>query len=143
AKRCVSCLTFRRQGASCFSQSSPAPGKAVSARAVTKIRIIGSFRKGACTARPTPSHYKGMARCLAPWLERGEVREAAMDDLLKPPEWLIKLMPDARGFLEGGGWLAILGTGGLLLLLLLWATVGRLFRGRSRREPEAELEAPL
>jgi hypothetical protein len=58
-----------------------------------------------------------------------------MDDLLKPPRWLLDLLPDARGFLEGGGWLAVLGVGGLLVLLLLWLTVGRMLRGLFRREP--------
>src|SRR4051794_23272755 len=120
---------FLRDRDSCFGQSSPAPGRAASARAVTRIRIIGSFRKGACTPRPTPSHYNngrrggpGTApaapgirtpppRTLSPKGGSDDTREPEMDDLLKPPEWLINLMPDARGFLEGGGWLAILGVG--------------------------------
>ncbi len=56
-----------------------------------------------------------------------------MDEIKKPPQWLIDLLPQARGFLEGGGWLAILGVGGLLVLLILWLLLRGLFGGRSRR----------
>src|SRR5262249_12356624 len=52
------------------------------------------------------------------------------------PRWLINQFPDARGFFENGGWLAILGVGGLLLLLLLWLTVGKLVGGMfARKQP--------
>jgi hypothetical protein len=61
-----------------------------------------------------------------------------MDDLTKPPQWLINQFPDARGFFENGGWLAILGVGGLLLLFLLWVTVGKLVGGMfARKQPRA------
>jgi hypothetical protein len=66
-----------------------------------------------------------------------------MDELKKPPQWLIDLLPEARGFLEGGGWLAILGVGGLLLLLLLWLAVVRPIRGLFRHEPEAPRVDPV
>ncbi len=55
--------------------------------------------------------------------------------LSKPPDWLTNNVPEgARDFLQGGGWWAVLGAGGLLALLLLWLTVGRLVRGLFRRE---------
>ena len=66
-----------------------------------------------------------------------------MDNLQKPPQWLIDLLPDARGFLEGGGWLAILGVGGLLVLLLLWLLGKRLLGGLFRREPAGPRKDPL
>jgi hypothetical protein len=65
-----------------------------------------------------------------------------MDELRKPPQWLTDLLPQARGFLEGGGWLAVLGVGGLLALLLLWLLVVRPLRGLFRREPEPVPAAP-
>jgi hypothetical protein len=70
-------------------------------------------------------------------------RETPMDELQKPPKWLTDLLPEARGFLEGGGWLAVLGVGGLLLLVLLWLTAGRMMRGLFRRAPEAPPQADL
>jgi hypothetical protein len=60
-----------------------------------------------------------------------------MDELKKPPQWLINLLPEARGFLEGGGWLAILGVGGLLILLVLWLLLRGLLGGGSRRKAQA------
>jgi hypothetical protein len=66
-----------------------------------------------------------------------------MADLLTPPEWLIDRMPGARGFLEGGGWLAVLGVGGLLLLLLLGALIRGLFRRLPQGEAEVDLEEDL
>jgi hypothetical protein len=63
--------------------------------------------------------------------------EGVMDELKKPPQWLINLLPEARGFLEGGGWLAVLGVGGLLILLLLWLLLRGLLGGGSRRKPRA------
>jgi hypothetical protein len=66
-----------------------------------------------------------------------------MDELTKPPQWLVDLFPAARGFLEGGGWLAILGGGVLLVLLLLWLAVVRPMRRLSRREPVIPRADPL
>jgi hypothetical protein len=66
-----------------------------------------------------------------------------MADLLTPPDWLIERMPAARGFLESGGWLAFLGVGGLLLLLLLWMLLRGLFRGESQADAEIDLEEDL
>ena len=65
-----------------------------------------------------------------------------MDALSKPPQWLTDLLPGARGFLEGGGWLALLGVGGLLALLLLWLVIVRPLRGLFRRAPEPTPPAP-
>ena len=62
-----------------------------------------------------------------------------MNDLQKPPQWLTDVLPEARGFLEGGGWLAALGLGALLILLLLWL----MLRGLFRREPAPPPVAPL
>ncbi len=58
-----------------------------------------------------------------------------MDEIQKPPQWLTDLLPEARGFLESGGWLALLGVGSLLVLLLLWLIGRRLFAGLFHREP--------
>jgi hypothetical protein len=54
-----------------------------------------------------------------------------MESLQKPPKWLTDLLPqEAHGFLEGGGWLAVLGVGGLIVLLILWLVLRPLFRRR-------------
>jgi hypothetical protein len=62
-----------------------------------------------------------------------------MDFLTKPPQWLTEALPqEGRGFLENGGWYAILGIGGLIVLLILWALLRPLFRGRRRKGPRKE-----
>jgi hypothetical protein len=61
-----------------------------------------------------------------------------MDFLQRPPQWLSNLLPqEGRNFLENGGWYAILGVGGLIVLFLLWALLRPLFR-RGRRKPAAK-----
>ncbi len=54
-------------------------------------------------------------------------------DILKAPDWFRNLFPEgARSFGGTYGWYAVLVVAGLLLLLLLWAVLTRLFR----RPPE-------
>jgi hypothetical protein len=56
--------------------------------------------------------------------------------ILQPPEWLRQMLPEgARNFLDSGGWYAVLGVLGLLLLLLLWLVCGSILRGLFAREP--------
>lgn len=51
-----------------------------------------------------------------------------MDFLEKPPQWLVDAMPEgARGIVQGWGWYVLLGFGALVVVLLLWAILGRLF----------------
>ncbi len=63
-------------------------------------------------------------------------------NLGKPPQWLSDLLPEGvRNFLEGGGWWIVLGVLALLILLLLWALLRRLFAGQpapERRAPDLE-----
>jgi hypothetical protein len=54
-----------------------------------------------------------------------------MEFLKKPPKWLSDALPEGvRGILEGGGWYAVLGIVGVIILLLLWKLVGPLFRAK-------------
>jgi len=61
-----------------------------------------------------------------------------MEFLQKPPEWLLRALPDAaKGFIENGGagWWLTLGVGGLVLLGLLFVLFKVLFR-RPPPEPK-------
>ena len=69
-----------------------------------------------------------------------------MDFLPKPPDWLVKAVPEggARDFVQGAGWYAILGLGGLVLLLILWMLVRKLrFKGDKPSTKQANLEEEL
>jgi hypothetical protein len=61
--------------------------------------------------------------------------EKSMEFLQKPPEWLVKSLPEggARDLVQGSGWYVVLGVAGLVLLLILWTFLVKLFR---RKEPE-------
>jgi hypothetical protein len=58
-----------------------------------------------------------------------------MELLQKPPDWLVKSLPEggARDFIQGSGWYLVLSVAGLIILLILWALLRSLFR---RKEPE-------
>jgi hypothetical protein len=66
---------------------------------------------------------------------------------MKPPDWLVKALPEggARDFIQGWGWYAVLGVGGLIVLLILWMIFRKLFRGKTAAsEPrERNLEEDL
>jgi hypothetical protein len=69
-------------------------------------------------------------------------------DILKPPAPLVQSFPAAREFLEGGGWLAIVGGLALVLVLVLLfvarAVQRALFRKRKKRKQQAsDLEVNL
>jgi hypothetical protein len=57
-----------------------------------------------------------------------------MEFLQKPPEWLVKSLPEggARDFIQGAGYV-VLGVVGLVVLLIFWTFLRNLFR---REEPE-------
>lgn len=57
--------------------------------------------------------------------------------LFKP--LLNALSPEVRDFLNAGGWLLIVGIGGLILLVVVAALVRRLFAAARRRPPLAQL----
>lgn len=60
-----------------------------------------------------------------------------MDFLTKPPQALLDVMPDGiRAWLEGWGWYAVLGVGGLIVLLLVFSFLGFIRRLFSRRAPD-------
>jgi hypothetical protein len=64
-----------------------------------------------------------------------------MDFVQKPPEWLLKVVPEgaARDFVQGPpGWYVVLGVAGLIILLIFWLLV----RGLFRRPPPAPEPAP-
>lgn len=55
-----------------------------------------------------------------------------MENLGKPPQWLLNSLPEGvRPLLEGSGWYIVLALLGLLVLLILFAVVRSLF-GKSR-----------
>src|SRR5262249_22512846 len=68
-------------------------------------------------------------------------------DLLKPPPWLMNLLPQAaRDFLDAGGWylvLALLAVGVLLLIAAVFPRTGRLFARRREPDPDAGLRETL
>lgn len=59
-----------------------------------------------------------------------------METLQKPPDWLAKAVP----FAQGWGWYVILGVGGLIVLLILWLLLKKVFGGKS---PEGGSEKKL
>jgi hypothetical protein len=64
-----------------------------------------------------------------------------MDFLSTPPEWLKNLLPDG---VQQIGWWAILGAGGLIAVLLVWAILSKLLSGKKEEEePEDDLEEDL
>jgi hypothetical protein len=63
-----------------------------------------------------------------------------MDFLQKPPDWLAKVLPEGTA---QGGWYAILGIGGLVVLLILWLLFSKLFRGKKKSAQEQNLEEDL
>ena len=69
-----------------------------------------------------------------------------MDILHKPPEWLIRLLPEGgvRDFFESWGWYVVLALVGLLVLLILSSLVKRMFGGqRSTPAGKSPLEENL
>jgi hypothetical protein len=66
---------------------------------------------------------------------------------MKPPDWLVKALPEggARDFIQGWGWYAVLGVGGLIVLLILSMIFRKLFGGKTAAsEPrERNLEEDL
>ena len=68
-------------------------------------------------------------------------------DITKPPDWLVKLLPEgaARQALFDWGWYVILGVGGLLLLLILWTTLRALIPRKPHKvdPPSRALEERL
>jgi hypothetical protein len=71
-----------------------------------------------------------------------------MDFLRKPPDWLTGAAPEGvRSFLENGGWYAVLGVAGLIILLILWLLVARLIRavfgGGQDKDPTLVLDEDL
>jgi hypothetical protein len=69
-----------------------------------------------------------------------------MDFLPKPPEWLVKAVPEggARDFVQGTGWYVILGVGGLVLVVILWVLIRKLrFQGDKAAIKKANLEEDL
>jgi hypothetical protein len=66
-----------------------------------------------------------------------------MDFLTKPPTWLTDQLPqEGRDFLTNGGWYAVLGVAGLLLLLVLYLLV-RAVLPRSRPKAKAKDDSDL
>jgi hypothetical protein len=66
-----------------------------------------------------------------------------MEFLQKPPDWLVKSLPEGavRDFVGGAGWNVVLGIAGFVLLLMLWLFVRSLFRrkpGKPARMPSLE-----
>jgi hypothetical protein len=69
-----------------------------------------------------------------------------MDFLPRPPDWLVKAVPEggARDFVQGGGWYLILGVGRLVLLLIIWQLVRKLrFQGDNKASKRPRLEEDL
>src|SRR5262249_42545671 len=62
--------------------------------------------------------------------------EIVVDTLLKPPQWLIDLLPEGgREFLENGGWYGTLGVLALIVLVIVWKIVGGMIRALFAAKP--------
>jgi hypothetical protein len=70
-------------------------------------------------------------------LDQAQVRrEPFMDAVLKPPQWLLDLLPQAaRDLLNSGGWYAVLGVLALVVLLIVWKVLGGMLRALFARQP--------
>ncbi len=68
-------------------------------------------------------------------------------DLLKPPQWLTDLLPQAgRDFLDAGGWYLVLAILVLLVLVVVGVVlsrIGKLFGGRPKAHEEGNLVEDL
>ncbi len=53
-------------------------------------------------------------------------------DILRSPDWLLKLLPEGapRDFVNGPGWFVVLGAGGLIVLLILWMILKAILGGK-------------
>lgn len=67
-----------------------------------------------------------------------------MDFLLKPPQALTNNLPEGvRTFLENGGWLGVLGVGGLILLLLVWKIAAGIMKAFFKKPEKKERKLNL
>jgi hypothetical protein len=69
-----------------------------------------------------------------------------MDILQKPPDWLVKAVPEggARDFIENGGWYVILGVVALIIVRILYVMLRLLFRRDKGEAPKTtKLEEDL
>jgi hypothetical protein len=65
---------------------------------------------------------------------------------MKPPQWLMDLLPQAgRDFLDGGGWYLVLALIGVVVLVLVALVLGRLSKlfARKPQAPEVDLREDL
>jgi hypothetical protein len=71
-----------------------------------------------------------------------------MDFFKKPPDWVVNNSTEgARSFLENGGWYAVLGVIGLIVVWILWALASKIVRalvgGRKKKAPKLNLTENL